>query len=295
MNISQAKKVDIIEFLEKLGYKECRKRGHEHWYLSPIRSEKTPSFKVNSEKNEWYDYGMQEGGDIIDLCRHIYNVRTVSEALATIAREVPTLSNRVQRVRSSVPTRQDSCEMRNIRYIPLTHTALLSYLMKRKIDIHIARVYCCEIHYDIKNKHYFGIAFRNRDGGFEVRNQYFKGCVGHKDISYFRMKSEQKQEHCLVFEGFMNYLSFLSLQQCGKLQLLQGVYCDYIVLNSVNNIKKAIEELRTYKVVHCFLDNDEAGYKALEIVKSETEGEVINEAELYSAHNDLNDYLVYGT
>ena len=76
MNIKQAKKVDLIEFLEKLGYKEAKRRGKEHWYLSPIRTENTPSFKVNSETNEWYDYGMQEGGDIIDLCKHIYNVRS---------------------------------------------------------------------------------------------------------------------------------------------------------------------------------------------------------------------------
>ena len=295
MNIKQAKKVDLIEFLEKLGYKEAKRRGKEHWYLSPIRTENTPSFKVNSETNEWYDYGMQEGGDIIDLCKHIYNVRSVSEALATIAREVPTLSNRAQRIKNSVPTRQESFEMRNIQYVSLSHTALLSYLIKRKIDIHIARVYCCEIHYDIRNKHYFGIAFRNRNGGFEVRNQYFKGCVGHKDISYFRMNSEHIQERCLVFEGFMNYLSFLTLQHRKIVQLLLGEYCDYVVLNSVNNIKKAIEVLKPYKYVHCFLDNDEAGVKALEIIKSEAKAEIINEAGLYSAYNDLNDYLVYGT
>ena len=93
----------------------------------------------------------------------------------------------------------------------------------------------------------------------------------------------------------MNYLSFLTLQHRRIVQLLLGEYCDYVVLNSVNNIKKAIEVLQPYKYVHCFLDNDEAGVRALEIVKSEAKAEIINEAGLYSAYNDLNDYLVYGT
>ena len=47
MNISQAKLIDLVQFLEKEGHKSVKNKGHIHWYLSPIRSEDAPSFKVD--------------------------------------------------------------------------------------------------------------------------------------------------------------------------------------------------------------------------------------------------------
>ena len=64
MNISQAKLINLVDFLEKEGHKAVKQRGHIYWYNSPIRSESSPSFKVDSSRNEWYDYGLGEGGAI---------------------------------------------------------------------------------------------------------------------------------------------------------------------------------------------------------------------------------------
>ena len=85
MNISQAKQIDLVDFLEKEGYKAVKNKGNNHWYCSPIRSENTPSFKVDSKRNEWFDYGLNKGGDILDLAKELYHVRTTSEALAALA------------------------------------------------------------------------------------------------------------------------------------------------------------------------------------------------------------------
>lgn len=56
MNISQAKLINLVEFLEKEGHKAVKQKGNTYWYISPIRSEKTPSFKVDARRNEWYDF-----------------------------------------------------------------------------------------------------------------------------------------------------------------------------------------------------------------------------------------------
>ncbi len=73
MNISQAKLINLVDFLEQEGHKAVKQKGRIYWYNSPIRSENTPSFKVDSSRNEWYDYGLGEGGDILDLIKGLYN------------------------------------------------------------------------------------------------------------------------------------------------------------------------------------------------------------------------------
>ena len=173
MNISQAKLINLVDFLEQEGHKAVKQRGHIYWYNSPIRSESSPSFKVDSSRNEWYDYGLGEGGDILDLIKGLYNVKTTSEALTILAPKSNSFINAIYHRKDAPPKRQESGQMHNVAYHPLTHQALLSYMLKRKIDVNLSRVYCCEVHYDLRNKHYFGIAFRNRIGGYEIRNQYY--------------------------------------------------------------------------------------------------------------------------
>jgi len=43
--------------------------------------------------------------------------------------------------------------------------------------------------------------------------------------------------------------------------------CDYLVLNSVSNIKVLLPYLQEYTVIHCYLDNDDAGAKTVEKIK----------------------------
>lgn len=292
MNISQAKLINLVEFLEKEGHKAVKQKGNTHWYISPIRSEKTPSFKVDARRNEWYDYGLGEGGDILDLIKGLYNVRSTSEALAILAPKSNTFINTMYHRKDAPPIRQESGQMRNVAYHPLMHQALLSYMMKRKIDVNLSRVYCCEVHYDLRDKHYFGIAFRNRIGGYEVRNQYYKGCIGHKDITVIRQNKDVVQEHIIIFEGFMDFLSYLMLFDCKSNRICLSYHCDYMILNSINCLDKALAELHLYKYVHSYLDNDDGGKRTFESMKEALGDTVIDETYRFDPYNDLNDYLV---
>lgn len=80
MEIQNIKQISITDYLQQQGYSPARVQGIHFWYCSPLRNENTPSFKVNTERNQWYDFGTGEHGDIIDL---VYALQycTISKAI----------------------------------------------------------------------------------------------------------------------------------------------------------------------------------------------------------------------
>ncbi len=80
--------------------------------------------------------------------------------------------------------------MKDVLVVPLQHHALLSYLHSRGIDGDIGRMFCREVHYELRQRRYFALAFGNVAGGYEVRNPYYKGCIRCKDISVIRHSHE---------------------------------------------------------------------------------------------------------
>ena len=171
-----------------------------------------------------------------------------------------------------------------LRVSPLRNTVLLDYLAKRGIPSGIATRECVEVHYRTRGKWYFGIGFRNRKDGLEIRNPYFKGSTSPKDITHLRHGAGGNgKATALVFEGFMDYLSYLTLKQ-GK------PVPDCVVLNSVGNLPGALDVLKGYGHVCCFLDNDDAGRKTTEEIRRRC-GSVTDKAVHYLPHKDLNEFL----
>ena len=56
MDIETAKRIALDDFLESLGHSPVRRKGNVLWYLSPLREERTASFKVDTGLNSWYDF-----------------------------------------------------------------------------------------------------------------------------------------------------------------------------------------------------------------------------------------------
>ena len=155
----------------------------------------------------------------------------------------------------------------------------------------IGRMYCKEVHYELRGRHYFALAFGNTSGGYEVRNAYYKGCLNNKDISLIRHLTEETQENVCVFEGFMDFLSYMTLKLAGDRTVCLAMPCDYLVMNSVNNLKKTLARLQEYSVIHCYLDNDLAGQRTTETIAGMYDGRVSDESCHYAEYKDLNDYL----
>lgn len=137
MNIDEAFKISLVDFLARLGHKPTKVKGQKYWYLSPYRNERHASFNVNIEKNRWYDFGTGEGGSIIKLARRIYRVEDISAVLRMIEQQIPSpafVLNKPPCIVMEAPP-----VMENVEISPLTHQALLGYLSKRGISQDIAR------------------------------------------------------------------------------------------------------------------------------------------------------------
>lgn len=283
MNIKEIKQIKLQDFLTAMGCKPVKQYGVNLMYLSPLRTEKHASFKVNTEINQWYDFGIGRGGNIITLAELLYNSSDVSYLIHQIERNAPSsVSGSLPTVKPTTP--QNSFE--HLQVLPITHPALIKYLEERCIDIETARTVCKELHFDTRGKHYFGIGFPNIAGGYEIRNPFFKGCIAPKDISHFY--AEEPKKICFVFEGFIDFLSFMTLRRKENDGLKRQ---DYLVLNSVSNIQKALERLSQYDSVQCLLDNDNAGRNAYLQLSKELENSVVDASTLYNGYKDLNEYL----
>ena len=291
MDIETAKRIALDDFLESLGHSPVRRKGKVLWYLSPLREERTASFKVDTELSCWYDFGLGRGGGIITLVRELYRSNDIKYLLECIGRSAP---GPVRRFVPDVKKQKHPLAFTDIGVVPLNSPVLLVYLRERKIDTDVARNECVEVHYACNGKRYYAIGFRNRSGGYELRNRWFKGCIASKDISHIRQDGDNENKICLVFEGVMDYLSFLTLRKHGRLPCLDAIEHDFIVLNSVSSIGKALPLLREYDKTVCLFDNDAAGRNAFASLYKALNGNAEDMSSLYEGFKDLNDYLMDG-
>jgi hypothetical protein len=268
----------IRDYLAGSGIYPAKDNGYYGMYHSPFREDHSASMKVDYNKNLWIDYGTNEGGTLIDLVMRMENCSN-GEAMQYLEQRIAgTASFSFHREKDFIPERQ--AQAISIHTIStLTNPSLLSYLRERCINIEIAQQHCQEVHYSVNGKPYFAVGFRNDTGGYELRNKHFKGCTS-KDVTSVKTGSNT----CQLFEGFMDYLSFLTMKNW------QQSKADVIVLNSLSNLVRVKNTLTAYGSVATFLDNDEAGKRAVQELKS-CYRNVTDQAEYYAKHKDLNEYL----
>ncbi len=267
----------ITEFMHKLGCKSTKKRGKEVWFHAPYRSDSTPSFCVNTEKNIFNDFGAGVGGDIFTLAGLMIN----SNDFMAQARYIAEVTNNP--IERSEPPKYEPeptvPQFTDVEVKPLGHPALLSYLRERGIPSDIASANCVEIHYRLHDKQYFAVGFPNEDGGYEIRNRFFKGSIPPKAVSLLKNGSVNIN----VYEGFIDYLSGLTMGY-GRTE-------DNLVLNSVANRDKAYKHLDGYDLINCWLDNDKAGRQCLEALQKRYGEKVRDFSVVFRPCKDVNEYL----
>lgn len=289
MTIQDAKQIKLADYLQSLGYTPVKQQGKSLWYKSPLRNETDASFKVNTELNQWYDFGIGKGGNIIALAAELYHSENVAYLLARIAERTPY----TRPATFSFGEQQTSNHrFENIDVGGLSSPALIAYFKERGINIELAKRECKELRFEYNGKPYFAIGFPNMAGGYELRNRYFKGCLAPKDITHIRQQGEPRAT-CYLFEGFMDYLSYLTIRVNDHPEEPRIEAQDYMVLNSVTNLSKAERLLRPYSRIGCFLDNDQAGQTAVESLKKMFGDRLRDMSKHYAEHKDLNDYLCH--
>ena len=286
-DLSRIKRYPIVEYLERKGIKPVRKTPTYAMYRSPLREETHPSFKVDTEKNLWIDYGEGRGGSIIDLCMRMEGC-TLSEAIRRLGQTVSdntVYSSHKDFSQNNLQPTMAANETRKLISISGTLPPhLQDYLTKERcINLEKAMPFLKCISYEVRSRLYQAIGFANLSGGYELRDdKTFKGTIAPKDITPI---FTDRAEPVCIFEGFMDFLSFLSMKE--------EITNHCLVMNSVSNVARTIRYLNDRHLTHIrtFLDNDEAGRRAVQdFIKAGFHVEDMNIH--YKDFKDLNDYHV---
>jgi hypothetical protein len=274
LSCERAKQMDMVDYLAKLGYSPSKIRNDDYWYCSPLREERTPSFKINRKKNVWFDHGTGQGGNLVDFGL-LYHKCSVKELLEKLSGNF----SFHQPVKQSEVAIESSIKI--ISQKEIASFSLLRYLRQRRISESVAKKYCSEISFEIKGKLNSAIGFRNNEGGFELRNPWFKGSSAPKAVTTV----ENGAKDLTVFEGFFNFLSYQSIHQNHHLPAT-----NFLVLNSASLFEKSRPFMEQYNKVHLFLDRDKTGQKFTEAALSWSR-KYVDESHLYKGYNDLNEWM----
>ncbi|MEJ0080840.1 MAG: toprim domain-containing protein [Puia sp.] len=281
MTINQAKEMDMVEYLSRLGHEPQRISGKSYWYLSPLHDEKTASFKINRNLNRWYDFAEGKGGNLVDfgVLYHRCNVMDLLQKLNDTS-VTQNLNKTSLQERTQKPDNENSIQV--ISAFILSSYPLMEYLRQRRIDTEIADKYCAEVRYKIGDKIYYAIGFKNDAGGYELRNQNFKGSSTPKDSTFI----DNGAKDLAVFEGFFNFLSYQTLYNKQDHPIR-----NFLILNSASFFEKNLTKMQDHKRVHLFLDNDKTGQKCTLQALTLDKERFRDERHLYEKYNDLNDWI----
>ncbi|MFD0750621.1 toprim domain-containing protein [Mucilaginibacter calamicampi] len=314
MNITEVKKIPLNVIVEKLGgrYSHTDRKGDD-WYFSPFRpDEKTASFKINTQRNNWHDFGLSNtfahrkqigGGDVIDLWCEYHSLDRrlgVKEALAQLSgfnHLVSVNATNNKRAERPVKTKEEARYKIVYQADKITHIGLTQELVRRRVSVGLANLYLKQgqIHDTVTNKKYYGFLFENDKGGFEVsipnpaKNTSFKTCIGSKATT--RILIGEDRNSADVFEGFWDFLSWLQMK--GILRPINHSY----ILNSTSLVGEACEKISAFndvvKYAFLFMDHDDAGYHATDVIAKELEHnsiQVASMAQFYDGFKDLSDF-----
>ena len=278
MEIQNIKQISITDYLQQQGYSPARVQGIHFWYCSPLRNESTPSFKVNTERNQWYDFGTGDHGDIIDLVCTLQHCST-AEAMRSLSRLKGTRSAESFSFGGTTPVSLQRSSMELIGVQAVKHPKLLLYLSERGLQPSDVSPFLSEVYYRVSEKCFFALGFQNDAGGWELRNPYFKGCFAPKAITTIKGTDSHKLQ---LFEGFMDFLSWRKLHPEEQ--------ADSIILNSLTLLPKLIPTLHPYPIIESLLDNDKAGDRATKQL-FDAGLPVKDMRACYAPYKDINEYL----
>lgn len=290
-DLSLIKRYSIVEYLEKKRHQACPQNTNLCCVSLTIEGRSASEFQGGQGKEPldrlcrrqgWkYHRPLYALGRLHALGSHLPFGQNASEYI------VPSSSSPKRETSISPKQTENTMASGTRRLTSISDTLpphLQEYLKKERcIDLEKATPFLKCISYEVRGRRHETIGFANSSGGYELRdNKIFKGTIAPKDIT--PIFEDRAQPVCL-FEGFMDFLSFLSMK--GE------VTNQCLVMNSVSNVARSIHYLnkRNITSVRAFLDNDDTGRKAVqEFVNAGFKVEDM--AVYYKDFKDLNEYHV---
>ena len=299
----------LLDYVRSVTGEEGKQTGRWIMFHSPLREDKNRSFGVNIETNNYNDLGISDArgkGDIIKLFS-LVDKETRDFAYTEAARKLSYIylnpnSPNYKPAQLAKPTSTEnqphtSTKILNQTFHPLKSRKLISYGLSRGVRADILTRFCelCVTEYYNGGKSY-NIAFKNDKGGYDLRGsdtterKGYKGSALNSAKAITTLKSTSQTKTVLVFEGFFDALSYMSLP-AAPAPFSTTAPADYIVLNSIVNIAQAIKALAKYDTIRLYLDNDNGGKETTAKIR-EHYPFAEDHAPRFAPSKDVNEYIL---
>jgi len=295
VNVDDLREIAISDFLARLGHYPVRRSGKELFYHSMLRETKqdTPSLTVWDEGGKWIDRGGPnstgiQGGSIVQLGLAYWPGLSFVEVLGKIKDTCDMQVSMIpvyEPVKYPTEQEQKGYAFELVRTQPIGRNFVLTKYLEGRGILDIAHGYMQEIYYrnrlDIENKSiFYAIGWKNDQAGWEFTNaKGFKSSIGKKGISVI----PGKPGHAVLFEGYMDCLSWLKVNRPDPAPTA-------IVLNSIVQLKNAIERIREIPEVDVYFDNDGPGRNCTQML-IDAVPQAKDRSGVYGSHKDYNDML----
>lgn len=287
--------LSIVDFLGRMGYFPVKKSGREFFYHSMLREtgKNTPSLTVWDEGGKWMDHGGANhtgihGGGIVQLAMAYWPNNSYFEIL----QKIQYTFDHFEKAEIPVIESSKAAALETDNILEFSHSQQLGrnfvlsrYLQDRGVDS-VANGLLWEVYYRNKlyadpKKLFYAIGWKNEKDNWEISSpKAFKASIGNKDISII----PGKEDHLAVFEGFFDFLSWLTLTKKENLPTV-------MVLNSVSLVKRATDRMCEFNKIDLYLDNDEVGKKCTSIIKA-SYPYANDRADVYAGYKDYNEMLM---
>ena len=275
-DIEHVKTINLITYLEMLGYRAEYKYAERAMFLSPLRAENHPSFWVSRYNGSWRwkDWGTEEQGDIIKFVELYHGVGFLDAVRMLLEEDYPTapVIGNENRNEGIEETRLKKVSW--IRKFYNDNTLLLddkniqrirNYFQSKGVSYYPSMGCIC--YYSFRDKRYFigiPIPFTEKIRGIECRELQGerKKTLGCKTLWVLKRDTSR----VLVAESILDALAGEIILNGNKITL-----CSTNGICNIERIEKLFDQYRP-KEIFFALDNDEPGQKAqergIEIAKS---------------------------
>jgi hypothetical protein len=283
-----SEQVSLVALLDCLGYQPKKRSGKELKYISMIAdSGFKPAFTVNEELGVWYDHGLGKGGNVVDFGLIYWKGLSFPDILERITANA--VSQR-QKPGSGLPQKPRRKRMVRVPYYHIkqvnelgSNPVITAYLKSRGIWT-IAQGKMSEVSYYIEDhkklqKRFCAVGWKNELGWWEVRNVEFKGCLGHKAMTFV----PGDPAGLILFIGYISYLSWL-FDNPGNTKSV-------LILNSFSLVQAAIRKAREFPMVELYFDRNKAGHQAtMDFI--EQRPDAVDRTAAFAGYKDYNDKLL---
>ncbi len=267
-DIEQVKMINLITYLEMLGYRPEYKYGDRAMFLSPLRLENHPSFWVSKYNGiwRWKDWGTEEQGDIIKFVELYHGVGFSNAVRILLEEDYP-----IETVSDPESKNEDIEENRLKKVSWIRRFYSDNILIQDDTSIQSIRNYFegkgvryyasmgCFCYYSFRDKMSYiaiPIPFPDKIRGIECRELQgdSKKTLGCKTLWVLKRDISR----ILVAESILDALAGEIVFNDDKITL-----CSTNGICNMEKIGKLLEQYRP-KEVSFALDNDEPGQKAQE-------------------------------